>query len=218
MSRLVGIIAGAALLFAAAACSSASGSGTTPSTPIATPSATIGASPSGVLPTGSAPPSVIPSGTMQTYSSHGVTFQYPADWQGMTPSGTATVFGNQAWSTTVGTDRTNFVTVASYRINASVTQGNIQQQMQGIASQLTGLFQQAGGSLKSGPTVETVAGLPALSFVGTATPNGTQVTNHVVLIFHQSTEYLVDCQYTSSNSSQMEQGCSTILDSFQVTG
>jgi len=191
------------------ACSSGGGSSPSPS---AAGSAT-GSETS--APTTATSPSAAASG--QTYSGNGVSFQYPESWQNLKLTGTKASTGSQLWNQTFGIDGVNFVSVSGYAINVPITSADIDQQKNGIGQQIAGLFTQAGGSLDSGPTVETMAGLPALGFTGTAqSPNGQSVNSRLVLAFDGTTEYFVNCQYDTSGQSEIVSGCDMVVGTFAL--
>ncbi|HZP89515.1 MAG TPA: PsbP-related protein [Actinomycetota bacterium] len=158
-----------------------------------------------------------PSASGKTFSGNGISFQYPESWQEFTLSGTTASSGNQLWNETVGIDAINFVSVSGYTINIPITSGNIDDQKAGIGQQISDLFAQAGGGIDSGPTDETMAGLPALGFTGTANnPDGQPVSSRLVLAFDGTTEYFVNCQYDDSGQSELLAGCDQIVGSFAV--
>jgi len=201
--RLVTTLAVSSLLVLTA-CSGNGGGGSSPS---ATTSG--GASGSG-SPTSS-------MSTVKTYSGHGISFRYPKAWKELTMSGTTASSGKQLWNETVGMDGINFVTVSGYTINIPITAGNIDEQKDIIGQQIATLFERAGGGLERGPTDETLAGLPALGFTGTAlNPSGEEVSSRLVLAFDRLTEYFVNCQYDSSGEDEILEGCDQIVSTFSI--
>jgi len=158
-----------------------------------------------------------PTTAGKTFSGNGIAFQYPESWQEFTLSGTTASSGNQLWNETVGIDAINFVSVSGYTINVPITSANIDDQKAGIGQQISALFTQAGGGIDSGPTDETMAGLPALGFTGTANnPDGQPVRSRLVLAFDGTTEYFVNCQYDDSGQTELLAGCDQIVGSFSV--
>jgi len=183
-----------------AACSSNGGGGSASSSPTAASSETSS-----------------PATAGKTFSGNGISFQYPESWQEFTLSGTTASSGNQLWNETVGIDAINFVSVSGYTINVPITNDNIDDQKAGIGQQISALFTQAGGGIDGGPTDETMAGLPALGFTGTAkNPAGALVSSKLVLAFDGTTEYFVNCQYDSTGESELLAGCDQIVGSFSV--
>jgi hypothetical protein len=169
--------------------------------------------------TSSPPSSTSPSGTASTesttFNGHGVTFQYPADWQPFDVSGTAASQGTQAWSESFGPDEANLVTVSEYAVNIPITVSNIDQHTPELTAQVQGLFTQAGGSMQSGPTKLTMGGFPAVGYSGTAVnPQAISVKTRIILAFNNSTEYFVNCQSSADATSTVDAGCDQVISSF----
>jgi hypothetical protein len=172
-------------------------------------------SPSGTTAGTGSPTSSIAAG--QAFAGDGISFRYPQGWSELTLSGTSASSGSQLWNETVGMDGVNFVSVSGYLINISITTNNIGEQKDNIGRQIAVLFTKAGGSLESGPTDESLAGLPGLGFTGTAlNPSGQSVSSRLVLAFDRTTEYFVNCQYDSSGQSALLAGCDQIVNSFAL--
>ncbi|MFL5766764.1 MAG: hypothetical protein ACJ758_02835 [Actinomycetota bacterium] len=167
------------------------------------------------VPTNSA--SAAPSGTEQTFNGHGVSFQYPGDWDPIATAGASASQGSQAWSEAFGIDNGNFVLVSQYTVNLSITPSNIDQHASELTTQIQNLFTQAGGSMQSGPTKLTMGGFPALGYSGTAVnPQAVSVKTRIVLAFNGSTEYFVNCQSTGEDTSALDAGCDQIVKTFTV--
>ncbi|HEY2802808.1 MAG TPA: PsbP-related protein [Actinomycetota bacterium] len=157
------------------------------------------------------------SGSGQTFNGHGVSFQYPADWDPIQTSGESASQGSEAWSEAFGIDNGNFALVRQYNINLSITASNIDQHTSELTTQIQSLFTQAGGSMQSGPTKLTMGGFPALGYSGTAvTPQAVSVKTRIVLAFNGTTEYFVNCQSTGNDNSALETGCDQIVSTFAV--
>jgi hypothetical protein len=167
------------------------------------------------VPTNSSPPSA--GGSSKTFDGHGVTFQYPADWQPINVSGSSASQGSSVWSESFGIDNGNLVLISQYTINLAITPSNIDQHSAELTTQMQNLYTQAGGAMQSGPTKLTMGGLPALGYSGTAVnPQATSVKNRIVLAFNGKTEYLVNCQSTGDSTDQIDPGCDQIISSFTV--
>jgi hypothetical protein len=200
-TRLVTTLAVSSLLVLSAC----SGNGDGGSSPSATTSAGGSGSPT---------PSM---SSAKIYDGNGITFRYPKAWKELTLTDTTASSGRQLWNETVGIDGTNFVAVSGYTINIPITAGNIDEQKDIIGGQIATLFERAGGSLEDGPTDETLGGLPAIGFTGTAlNPSGESVTSRLVLAFDHLTEYFVNCQYDSSTETALLAGCDQILSTFSI--
>jgi hypothetical protein len=104
-----------------------------------------------------------------------------------------------------------------YRLNAAVTESNLEAVANEFLAVLEQGFRQAGGHMTGVPTSEPVAGLPTLSVTGTAsTPKGVHVVEQVTVIFDGNTEYYLVCQFTPEHAEEMRQGCTQIFESFKV--
>lgn len=107
--------------------------------------------------------------------------------------------------------------MAGYKLSKEITPDNIADQKDGLAKGIQGLFTQAGGSMTGGPTDETMAGLPALGFTGTAkNPGGATVNSRLVLAFDGTTEYFVNCQFDDTGKTAILAGCDQIVSTFAV--
>jgi len=177
----------------------------------------VSASPSPVATaTGSSTP--VAGGTSTTFNGHGVSFQYPASWQSLQlDTSGASSQGTPIWTETFGPDTANFATVAQYTQAVAITPSNIDQHSAEITTQIQNLFSQAGGSMQSGPVKLTMAGFPALGYSGTAVnSDATSVKNRLVLAYNNTTEYLVDCQSTGTDTTAFDAGCNQIVTTFSA--
>lgn len=180
------------------------------------PGAATSATPSeAVSPSAVASPATTSAG--QTYAQNGVSFQYPEGWQESTLTGTTASTGTANWSATVALDELSFVILNQYTNDFPITADNIGDQQDSLTSQIGDLFTQGGGGLESGPTQETMGGLPAVGYVGTAlSPDGVEVRSRLVLAFDGTTEYFLNCQFTPESEADILAGCSLIQSSFQL--
>lgn len=154
------------------------------------------------------------------YSANGVSFGYPQGWQSLDiTSSSASTNGSVVWQEAFGPGPgSDFVSVTDYSLNASVTADNIDQQEPQTTSSITSLFQQAGGSLTSGPDKITMGGLPALGYSGGAVdPDGNQVSIRMVLAYDGPTEYYVNCQGSQAGASAIAAACDQVVGSFSLT-
>lgn len=168
----------------------------------------------------SVPVTASASASGQVYSANGVSFDYPQGWQSLeVTASSASTNGTVVWQEAFGPGPgSDFVSVTDYSLNASVTADNIDQQEPGTTNSITSLFQQAGGSLTSGPDKITMDGLPALGYAGTAVdPDGNQVNIRMVLAYDGPTEYYVNCQASQPGASAIAAACDQIVGSFSLT-
>ena len=177
-----------------------------------------GTATSAVSPMASAASSTSPSA--DTYAANGVSFDYPHGWQSLDiTASSASTNGTVAWQQAFGPGPgADFVSLTDYSLSASVTADNIDQREPSTTTSITSIFEQAGGSLTSGPDKITMGGLPALGYAGTAIdPDGNQVNIRMVLAYDGTTEYFVNCQESQADSSVMGAACDQIISSFSLT-
>jgi hypothetical protein len=167
----------------------------------------------------SSPPTTPPPAPGATFTGHGVSFSYPKGWKEFTLSDSSASTGTVVWTETVGLDGRNIVSVAEYVLDVTITDENLESQTESIGSEIESLFTRAGGELGGGPTTMRLAGLPALSFVGTVrTPNGQAVRTRLVLAFAGTTEYALACQHDDRTRAAIQSGCDQVASTFAVSG
>ena len=154
----------------------------------------------------------------KTFSGHGISFEYPADWDKIEDTSTSASTGNQVWNESYGLDATNLVAVSLYSIGAEVTTKNIQRFESDITRAIKGVVEQAGGSLEGDPAPLTVAGLPTLDYraSGITTVDEATVDSRIVLMFDGASEYFLNCQYTDAERQAVEDACQQVLDTFAL--
>jgi len=186
----------------------------------ATPSASPAGVSAGTSASATSSTSARASASASTYSANGVSFDYPQGWQSLNiTASSASTNGTSVWQEAFGPGPgSDFVSVTDYSLSASVTADNIDQQEPPTTSSITSLFQQAGGSLASGPDKITMGGLPALGYAGTAVdPDGNQVNIRMVLAYDGTTEYYVNCQGSQAAAGAIAAACDQIVGSFSLT-
>lgn len=179
----------------------------------------LGACKASVTITGGSP-SAGGGGGGNTYNDNGVTFQYPSDWQELTPASTSAQTGNQAWSATFGSaSGQNVIVVTAYTLNVEINAGNVDKVKGEVASTLSGIAKQAGGSFDGNLTPTTMGGFPGFKAdISVAGTGGETLQSAVVVVFAPGkTEYFVNCQYDSSSQSEILTACDQIKGSFQAT-
>jgi PsbP-like protein len=156
--------------------------------------------------------------SVNTFEGHGISFDYPDDWNEAEETSTAVSSGNQRWSESFGIDENNFVTLTEYEVNIDVSDENIADLEGEIGQTIEGLTQQAGGTVEEGPSEVTMGGLPGFRFKlsGVEAEGGT-VDSSIVLVFDGTTEYFLNCQFTAEHRDEIDEGCTQIIDSFEVT-
>jgi len=154
----------------------------------------------------------------RTFEGHGVTFDYPAEWERIDDTTTSASAGNQIWNESYGLDATNLVAVSLYTIGAKITPKNINGFEGEITAAIKGVVEQAGGSLEGEPAALTVDGLPTLDYRATAitTVDDATVDSRIVLMFDGADEYFLNCQYSEQERRAVEDACDLVLDTFSV--
>jgi hypothetical protein len=156
--------------------------------------------------------------TDKSFEGHGISFDYPSDWNEAEETSTAVSSGNQRWSESFGIDGNNFVTLTQYEVNVEVGDENMSELEPEIGQTIEDLTEQAGGNVDEGPSEVTMGGLPGFRFElsGVEAEGGT-VDSSIVLVFDGTTEYFLNCQFTDEHSDEIDEGCTQIIDSFEVT-
>lgn len=153
----------------------------------------------------------------KTFEGDGYSFTYPGGWEQYEGSGAPGVgrsVSSVAFAPTAGG---NGLTLTVYRLPAAITEDNIGSFAGEIRTVTEQVFHAGGGRLLEGPTRVNVAGLPAFTASGTGvTPSGTRVRSRIDLAFDGTTEYFFNCQFTFDHAEEIQQGCSTVLESFQL--
>lgn len=156
-------------------------------------------------------------GSTQTYRAHGVSFDYPAGWQeesGYT-AGTSAGGAPTLWSAAVSPGTwDDVIAVDAYRVSPAVTAQNFD----AFASDLESVIRQSGVTVQGTPQKVTMAGLPGLRLRFTGTAHGSRYASTAVFAFNGTTEYEVNCQYTSGMAAQVQEACDQVTGSFQVSG
>jgi hypothetical protein len=148
----------------------------------------------------------------KTNHAHGVTFDYPADWEEFSaPAG-----NDKLWTTRLGIGGENLVIVNAYQLNVSVTAENLDEVKTEFTQVLQQTFEQLDGTIQAGPEEITMAGKPGLRYKATGTVDGTPIESTIVVAFDGTIEYFFNCQYTQENSAEITQGCDQIMRTFKL--
>jgi hypothetical protein len=144
-----------------------------------------------------------------TFRADGVSFEHPADWQDFTGE-IAYESGGAREITAIGPGERDFAVVVTWQMNRPVTSENLDV----VARETRYDVRQAwrGWTLKVGPEVTTMGGLPAVRYE----LEGVDVETTLVYAFDELTAYQLWCQSTAENAAEVEQGCEQIIRTFQV--
>ena len=155
-----------------------------------------------------------------TYQGHGISFSYPAAWTDFgIRYGQSSGPGSQQWRTFVGPGtQYDGVIVTAYPVSHALAAQNIGALIPALESDVKQLFGRAGGGMQAGPEKITMAGKPAVRFRGTGVmADGTRYTSTIVLVFNDTTEYLVNCQYTAAKAAEVTRACDQVVGSFHIS-
>jgi uncharacterized RDD family membrane protein YckC len=156
-----------------------------------------------------------------TYRAHGVSFEYPADWQDVTDEVTfATEEGeeNELWTVALGVSDVDIVDITAYRLTTPITADNLDAVEAEVTLLVRGLFEQMDGAVQDGPEEITMAGMPGLQYRGDGKrSDGTPIESTLTFAFDGTTEYFVNCQNGRARSAEIERGCSQVISTFEIS-
>jgi hypothetical protein len=155
------------------------------------------------------------------YEKHGVSFQIPEGWKPLKAK-YKTGTKDELWSTSLG-PRTglDLISLTAYSTSPAITADNISSYQSSIVSFIEDLAKNAGGSVTDGPTSVTMGGLPGYRFeISFTNEDGDTLDGRIIMVFNGKTEYYLYCQRRSDSSraAEIESGCDSISDSFELTG
>lgn len=160
-----------------------------------------------------------PSGpASRTFSSHGISFQYPGNWVAFdSPSPDPQQDATQRSQDVVGLDDLNIV---------SVTELSVPQADQGLSAwsnemitRFADAFVESGIDVKSGPQRIRLAGAKGLRWnISQPSGVGYVLDTTLVVMFRRDSEYFIRCQHTRERAPEMNRGCDQVLASFRFGG
>lgn len=142
------------------------------------------------------------------------TFEYPGDW------GTASDIsvnnevssGNASNLKGVGPADDNGIFLATYTTSEPITDQNIDQ----AKAALDRLVAQADPSAKG--TVGEVGGFPSVSFDAVPVSDPSDAETNVVALFDGTSEYFINCQWTSDHEDEVKDACDQLRSTLKKTG
>lgn len=154
----------------------------------------------------------------KTFEGDGYSFTYPGEWKEREGGEAAAEVGEPVSEAFFGpSEGPDGLTVQVFRVNLSITEGNIDELSGDIAEFIGELFRQGDGRVTSGPTPVTLGGLPGRAFEGSfINKGGTRVQTRLTLAFDGRTEYFLSCEFTPEGAEEMKRGCEQVEESFQV--
>jgi hypothetical protein len=157
-------------------------------------------------------------GGSSTYSSGGVSFDYPKDWQTvLAPASTPGAAGSTA-RVGVGLDPANLVVLLTTHLAQATDAGSVQQTEQAVVRALSGSARQKGARVQ-GPSPDRLGSFDGvgLTIAGLPLGGGTVVDSRVIVVVRGGVEYLLNCQSTADHAEDIGAGCRQIIDSFSVS-
>jgi hypothetical protein len=162
---------------------------------------------------------VVVFGGQNTYEGNGVTFDYPATWAVDDAAEFQTQAGDATWTVAVGPESgSDAVVVSSYALRSDVGSVSPADLRAELENTFGGLVTQAGGQVTEPLSEATMGGLDGYSITFT-TPDteGGDLTTELTAVFEGSTQWNVQCQSHADSADEIQEGCTAIHDSFEVT-
>ncbi len=139
------------------------------------------------------------------------TFEYPDGFGVIEDVTIAQQLGAAADATGgVGIDDDNAVIVQTFTLNTTIDESNLDL----ARREIEGLLAQIGGA----PRLEgsKVGGLPALAAEDVTVPELEDGTSDLTFVFNGDEEYLINCQSTPEDRSEVDEACGLSLDTFEL--
>jgi len=165
-------------------------------------------------------PSLTPrvAGVPRTFSSHGISFEYPGDWSVIPvnaptspdPLGTLS-------SHAVGLDRLDLVLVSVFGAKIRVTAENFSAHLTELEIASESLLEAMGYGVQGKPESISVNGLPGLRWqITLPTSVGYVLEGTGSILFDVTTLYVIQCPSVPERAGVIDQGCDQILESFAL--
>lgn len=156
-------------------------------------------------------------GGPHTYSSGGVTFQYPHSWK--TVLAPATTPGQTGITTRVGVgvDAANLVVLVSTKLAGALSAQDTASTEQSVMQALSASAKQRGATVQ-GPTAAALGGFDGLglTIVGLQL-GGQKVVSRVIVMVNGDVEYLLNCQATEGSAVEIGKGCAQVIETFTIS-
>jgi uncharacterized RDD family membrane protein YckC len=154
------------------------------------------------------------AGAASTYRAHGVSFNYPAEWQEGGSAGSVPVgpVRRKLWNAAAALDRWDWIQVAAYRLPNPVTI------TPAVRTLVTRKLHWVGDVILAGPEMITMGGMPGLlARGGWINQQETYIVDTVVFAFDGTTEYVLTCEHTPANAGQVKRACGQLIRTFKVS-
>jgi PsbP-like protein len=164
------------------------------------------------------------SSSGKSFRGHGVSFQYPKDWEPVTFTGNSAQNASGLWTEAFkprsSSSKADVVFFSEYRTPVAITKRNRAIYSDEVASSVSEVAKQAGGSLLAGPSEVTMGGLPGYAFrISATTRDNLSSESRILLVWSGKREYYLNCQHDTSGSyaADVERGCKKIVGSFKLS-
>jgi hypothetical protein len=152
-----------------------------------------------------------------SFSAHGVSFNYPSDWQDLGKPTYQAQSGSTIWSEGFAPKPGNdIVSVAAYSIPSNVASAGVDQQQQLLDRVFSGLVSSQNGTVTSSMHTTQLGGQPAFAVSFTLPQSAGDLLTDDTIRIDGTTEYLITCQYHEATRSQISPGCQQVLSSFST--
>jgi len=144
-------------------------------------------------------------------SEHGVSFEYPNNWQRLDPTAIRSS-GNVLCTDVVGIKDETDAVVQVFAMAEPVTDVHDP----ALVAQIQGLLATAGYAISGGPDEITLGGLPAIRLLTTFSVGGKDYEGAVVAAFASTKEYWLNCEWTVDAAAAGARGCDQIVTTFTI--
>jgi len=148
------------------------------------------------------------------FTEHGVTFVYPDEWESFLEE---YVPSPPCWGVLLTPDKSSGNLLAFYYYPSS-SAADLDATHDEFYSELDGLLG-GGTTLRHGPTVTTIAGLPGREFglAGTLYRSGDPFESEVVMFYSEEAAYVLQVQYEPGSEDIMLSAWQTMLSNFDIS-
>ena len=152
----------------------------------------------------------------KTYSAHGITFDFPANWKRQKLESKTEKAANAQWDLEgLVLTEDDVISVQAYKLTLAITPAVFNENQQDIVDEVTRTT--AGHDTLSDPEVTNVAGLPAITYrVAATSTRGRDVTSQLFFIFKDEMEYFINCQATEKRQDDVDAACQKVVDSLAI--
>lgn len=153
------------------------------------------------------------------FSDHGVSFDYPSDWQDFGPATFQVNSGDVQWSESFGIQAgSDAAIVTEYALKKDVSSVSAIALQAELDRLFTRTVFRAGGEMNQPISATEINGIEGYRVGFTSTVGGTDLTTDMVLVFRGTQQWNIQCQYTDGDQHDVLPGCHQIWDTFTIEG